>query len=383
MAIFEVIKYEGPNDILCWKFTGEDFNTMSQLIVHESQEAILFKDGMALDLFGPGKHTLHTSNIPIINKIINLPFGGESPFHCEVYFINKVHSMDIRWGTKTPMPIKDPVYDIILPIGANGQFAVQVEDSRKFLTTMVGTIAYFDQNTLIEYFRGILMTQIKDYLAKQLVLNKITFLEIHSYLKNISDGIANSLSEKFSYYGIKLINFNVNSIMVPEDDPSYVRLRNTLDKKAEYKILGTNYQQSRTFDVLQSAAENEGSNQVMGAGIGLGLGVNMGSIFGNAMSDAIGNTDNIQMTPASGVSSVGMIKCNTCGEMLASNAKFCGSCGNPVLDDSIIKCPNCNAITAKGKFCSECGSALINSCRNCGAQLAANASFCSECGTKR
>lgn len=382
MAIFNVIKYEGPNDILCWKFPGEDFNTMSQLIVHESQEAVLFKDGMALDLFGPGKHTLHTKNIPILNKIINLPFGGESPFHCEVYFINKVHSMDILWGTKNPMPIKDPIYDIILPIGANGQFAVQVEDSRKFLTTLVGTIHYFDQNTLVEYFRGVLLTHIKDYLAKQLVQNRISFLEIHSYLKDISDGLAANLADQFSNYGIRLVNFNVNSIMVPENDPSYVKLRNSLDKKAEYTILGTNYQQARTFDVLQSAAENEGSNQIVGAGIGLGLGVNMGNLFGNAMNGALLNTSNVQMTPQAGNASSNTITCKNCGETLNSNAKFCMSCGQPVLSDNQVKCPNCNEITVKGKFCSLCGSPLIKTCRNCGAQLSDNAAFCSECGTK-
>ena len=133
MAILSVIQYEGPNDVLVWKAPQEDFNTKSQLIVHESQEAIFFKDGQALDLFGAGRHTLNTQNIPLLGKLINLPFGGESPFHCEVFFINKAHSMDVRWGTGNRIPIQDPVYGVILPIGANGQFAVQVEDSRKLL----------------------------------------------------------------------------------------------------------------------------------------------------------------------------------------------------------------------------------------------------------
>lgn len=381
MAVFQIIKYEGPNNILCWKFPGEDFNTLSQLIVHESQEAVLFKDGMALDLFGPGKHTLHTKNIPLLNNIINLPFGGESPFHCQVYFINKVISMDILWGTKNPIPIKDPVYDIILPIGANGQFAIQIDDSRKFLTSLVGTIPYFDQRTLVEYFRGILMSHIKDYLATQLVNNKITFLEIHSYLREISDGLAENLSDQFNKYGIRLVNFNVNSILVPENDPSYVRLRNSLDKKAEYTILGTNYQQARTFDVLQKAAENEGSNQVVGAGIGLGLGVNIGNLFGNAMNGALANTSNVQMTPGA-ANAPNALVCKSCGEVLNPNAKFCTNCGQQVLSDNMIKCPKCNQVTVKGKFCSLCGSPLIRTCRNCGAQLPDNASFCSECGTK-
>lgn len=148
MKIFDIIKYDGPNDTFVWKFPGEDFNTLSQLIVAESQEALFFKDGKALDLFGPGKYTLHTQNIPFIRRLVNLPFNGESPFHCEVYFINKVVSMDVKWGTTSPIPIQDAIYKIILPICANGQFAVRVTDSKKLLVKLVGTISVFDQLTL-------------------------------------------------------------------------------------------------------------------------------------------------------------------------------------------------------------------------------------------
>ena len=88
--IEKIIKYEGSNDVLVWKHPEEDFNTHSNLIVHESQEAILFKNGQALDLFGPGRHILSTENIPLLRRIINIPTNGETPFHCEVYFINKV-----------------------------------------------------------------------------------------------------------------------------------------------------------------------------------------------------------------------------------------------------------------------------------------------------
>ena len=157
MKVFDVIKYEGGNDILVWKFPGEDFNTLSQLIVHESQEALFFKDGKALDLFRAGRYTLHSQNIPLIRRVVNLPFNGESPFHCEVYFINKVVSMDVKWGT-TEMPIQDPIYKIIVPINVYGQFAVQVVDSKKFILEMVGTIKQFDHNTLLTYFRGIFVT---------------------------------------------------------------------------------------------------------------------------------------------------------------------------------------------------------------------------------
>ena len=116
MKVFDVVKYEGENNVLVWKFPGEDFNTLSQLVVHETQEAVFFKDGQALDLFKAGRYTLHSQNIPLIRRLVNLPFNGESPFHCEVFFVNKVVSMDIKWGTINPISIQDPIYKIILPI---------------------------------------------------------------------------------------------------------------------------------------------------------------------------------------------------------------------------------------------------------------------------
>lgn len=239
MKVFDIIKYSGNNDTFVWKFPGEDFNTLSQLIVSESQEAVFFKDGKALDLFGAGKYTLHTQNIPLIRRLVNLPFNGESSFSCQVYFINKVVSMDVMWGTSSPIPIQDAVYKIVLPIRANGQFAVRVVDSKKLLLTLVGTINQFDQMTLKKYFKGILLTNIKDYIAKEFAQKGISFLEIHSHLKEISDGIENSLTQEFLKYGIELVNFNVNEITPPEDDPSYIQLKNALAKKRKCRLWAT------------------------------------------------------------------------------------------------------------------------------------------------
>ena len=389
MAIFSVIKYEGPNDVLVWKAPQEDFNTKTQLIVHESQEAVFFKDGQALDLFGAGRHTLETQNIPLLGKLINLPFGGESPFHCEVYFVNKVHSMDIRWGTSNHIPIQDPVYGVILPVGANGQFAVQVEDSRKLLVKLVGTIPSFTQIELVKYFRGLLMTNIKDYIAKKMTHDKITFLEIHAHLKDISDAIEQDLQGVFDDYGIKLVNFFVNSIIIPEDDPSYKQLRNALSKKAEMGVLGFTYQQERTFDILEGAANNEstGGAAFMGAGMGLGMGVNLGGFMGSAMNQSLGNV-------ASGVSQGGMgaigagagaaETCVKCGSSLRAGSRFCPECGAEQIREapkpSGVKCPKCGAMVPAGKFCAECGAKLQVFCPDCGTLVTGK--FCPYCGRK-
>lgn len=378
MKVFDIIKYEGPNNVLVWKFDGEDFNTLSQLIVHESQEAVFFKDGQALDIFGPGRYTLHSQNIPLLRHLINLPFNGESPFHCEVYFINKVVSMDVQWSTPDWMPIQDAVYKIIIPISSNGQFAVRVSDDKKFLTNLVGTIPQFDQDTLIKYFKGILLSNIRDYIASQFVKEQISFLEIQSHLRRISSGIATQLQDEFDKYGLELVNFNVNEIVPDAKDPSYQQLKKALAKKAEMSVMGYNYQQERTFNVLDKAAQNEGSGAgLMNAGIGLGMGAGVGSVMFNAMGNASANVD------TSVVEHKEPKKCPKCGAILPDGAKFCLECGEKVENNSeLIKCPNCGKTVHKGKFCSECGYKFPLICPNCGAELKDGAKFCFECGTK-
>lgn len=381
MKIFDVIKYEGGNNVFVWKFPGEDFNTLSQLIVHESQEAIFFKDGRALDLFGAGKYTLHSQNIPLIRRLVNLPFNGESPFHCEVYFINKVVSMDILWGTSSPVPIQDALYKIILPVRANGQFGIRVKDSKKLLVQLVGTIDQFDQQTVKRYFKGILLTNIKDYIATQFVQKQISFLEIHSHLKEISSGIQEQLAQEFLTYGIELVHFNVNEITPPDDDPSYAQLKNALAKKAEMSVMGYDYQQERTFDILNRAAANEGvSSDFMGAGLGLGMGANLGGMIHNAMGNVV---PNVQMARQPVGETV--VKCSNCGSEMPEGAKFCLECGQKAEEpkkENKITCPNCKATVPEAKFCLECGYKFLTECSSCKAKLVPGAKFCLECGQK-
>ena len=139
--IASVIKYEGDNSTFIWKHPCEDFNTTSQLIVHETQEAVFFVNGQALDSFGPGRHTLETENIPLLSKFLNLIVtGGECPFHCEIYYINKTVQMAVKWGTDSKVRFIDPIYGVPLEIGACGEMNLMVSDSRKLLLKLVGTM---------------------------------------------------------------------------------------------------------------------------------------------------------------------------------------------------------------------------------------------------
>lgn len=186
MAIIDVIKYDGTPDVFAWKHPESELGTWSQLIVNQSQEAVLFKDGKALDLFGAGRHTLSTANIPILNNIINLPFGGNSPFAAEVWYVNKVNVLDVKWGTAGPIKLQDPKYNIIVPVRAFGQLGIRINDSRKFLVKLVGTLSVFNRENLMSYFRGLIMMNFNAILTSFLIHRKISVLEINAYLGEMS-----------------------------------------------------------------------------------------------------------------------------------------------------------------------------------------------------
>ena len=166
MAIVDVVKCDcGPNTY-AWKFPNNALSTGTQLIVNETQEAILFKGGQALDTFGPGRHTLSTKNIPLLNKLINLPFGGQSPFTAEVWFVNKVHSLEIKWGTPTPIPLFDPFLMVDVKVRCFGQFGIKIDNSRMFLERMVGTLPVFTSDRLTAYFKGEYLKQCSSIIGK-------------------------------------------------------------------------------------------------------------------------------------------------------------------------------------------------------------------------
>lgn len=382
MAIVDVIKYDGNPDVFAWKYPNSELGTWTQLVVNESQEAILVKGGQVCDVFGAGRHTLSTANIPILNKIINLPFGGDSPFTAEVWFINKLFALDIKWGTSTPIQIQDPKYKVFIPIRSFGQFGIQIENSKMFLMKLVGTLPEFDKNSILKFFRGVYLTKAKDVISSYLVNKGISVLEINAYLDEISTYLQEKVSPTFAEYGIRLVSFYVNDINVPEDDTAVIQLKNALAKRAEMDIVGYSYQQERSFDTLEGAATNPNSMQggLMGAGIGLGMGVGVGGAIGQQFD---GLTQNLTTKATK--------ECPKCKEQIGKNERFCHYCGfdttsEPKVDESkdvVIKCSSCNTVLKeKTKFCPECGHSLVKKCEKCGNPIDENTKFCPECGTK-
>ena len=173
MAIVDIIKYEGDNKTFIWKHPREDFNIGTQLIVHESQEAVFFMNGQALDSFGPGRHLLETQNMPIAGKFFNRTTDDQTPFHCEVYFINKTEQMAIKWGTDSKMEYVEPTYGFPVQLGACGEMNLRLEDGRKLLINVVGTEKQFSQSQMVEKFRAFLMVRVKPYIVSLIKDNKI------------------------------------------------------------------------------------------------------------------------------------------------------------------------------------------------------------------
>jgi len=281
MAVIDLVKWNGSPNILAWKFPSEELSTWTQMVVNESQEAFLVRGGVYEGPFGAGRHTLSTENIPLLSKLIGLPFGGKSPFSAEVWFVNRVANLDVRWGTPDPIQLQDPKYQIMVPIRAFGQYGIRISESKKFLIKLVGTLPGFDTDTLSEYFRGVFITRIKTEIANAIIKNGMSVLEVSTQLEVLSNALKASLTPDVENYGVSLAQFNIHSINVPEDDPAVISLKMALAKKAEMGIIGFNYQQERSFDVMQTAAGNEGNaGGVMGAGMGLGMGAAMGVPMG-------------------------------------------------------------------------------------------------------
>lgn len=322
--IADIIKYEGDNTTFIWKHPCEDFNALTQLIVHESQEAIFMMNGQALDLFGPGRYTLETQNIPLIGKALNIPTGGQTPFHCEVYFINKTEQMAIKWGTDSKVQFMEPTFNFPLAIGASGEMSLRVNDSRKLLIKLVGTEDFLGQAGLTRYFRAFLMTRVKSYIAQVIRQQKINIFEIDAHLNELSAALMKLLQPDFDDYGIALERFFLTTVVKPDGEPTYEKFKSLYfrqyaditearirqqtqvidaETEAQKTVIasqamatkraqeGYTYQQERGFDVAQDVAKNEATGQFTNMGVGLGtmagVGGAVGGLVGNAVNGAL------------------------------------------------------------------------------------------------
>ena len=438
-----VIKYEGGNEVFISKYPQEDFYTGSVLIVHESQEAVFFSSGEALDSFGPGSYPIEVENLPLASRFFNRVTGDKTPFHCEVYFINKTEQMAIKWGTDTKLEIVEPTYGFPIQLGASGEMSLRVEDGRKLLIKVVGTeiagaekirikdinsnevvdtalsgYVCLSQEQLVRKMRGFLMTKVKPYLAWVIRENKLNIFEIDEHLDGISEALRETLAQDFDDYGLSLERFFVTTIVKPEDDPNYRRFKDlhfrqyadvaeaklrqqvgVIDQETEAKRMvieaqglaqkrhleGYTYQDERGFNVAEKVASNEAVGQIGNIGVGMGMISGVGGVLGSKVGDMMHKT--LEEPQKEEVTNPAGLVCAKCGIALADGAKFCPECGEKVqrtssLAPGFVVCPSCGKEVPMAKFCLECGMPLVLKCANCGSELQPGAKFCPECGTK-
>ena len=381
MIFTKVIKYEGDNKTFIWRHPITDFTTGSQLIVHESQEAVFMQDGKVMDTFGPGRHTLATANLPVISSLMKLSTGGRAAFHCELYFVNKTEQMAIPWGTSSKIQYMDPVYNFPVQLGACGEMSLTINNAPKLLIKVVGTEASLVQEQLTEKLRVFVMKYAKTLIPKYIIDNNLTVFELDIHLQDFSEVIQKPLAEEIDDYGLDLTKFTVMTILLPEDDPSFAKFRelhyrrytdvaeaelqqkldiiaeqtrarrtviNADAKAKKRKIEGYSYQEERAFDVAQDIAKNEAVGELGNIGIGMGMMSGVGSTLGAAVGTLTGEAiESIEKKDSSPK------RCPHCNQPVSENAVFCEFCGQRIKP---LTCPNCGAeLSDKAVFCSICG----------------------------
>lgn len=428
-----IIKYEGDNTTFVWKHPIQDFNMGSQLIVHESQEAIFFRDGKALDSFEAGRYTLSTANIPLLKELHKLPTNGENIFHSEVYYINLTTQMGIKWGTDSKIRMFDPTSGMHLEIGACGSFNIQVNNGRKLLLKVVGTANKFSQNELIgsDYstvgmvskFKGLIISKVKSFLAKTIKDNNVNILEVDEHIDLLSEILKNRINEVLDDYGLYMPEFFVTTVLTPDDDPNFKKMKeqyaekylkvqqeNILKAEAEaaqarrvveaqtmaqeeiiaaqaqaeayrlqaeaeakeMKMKGYTYQQETQRQVAQAAVSNMPNG---GSGAG---GSDMGGMIGGMVNLGVGLGVMGEV--------VGTVK-NAVNPVIGQATSMGQSVSNAMNENQWV-CPTCGQ-SATTNFCPNCGTKKVQpkpavESWNCSCGLSdITTPFCPNCGSKK
>jgi membrane protease subunit (stomatin/prohibitin family) len=417
MAIIDLVKWtpQGNQTIYAYKFPETNLSTYTQLLVQESQEAILFSKGQIVGKFGPGKHTLNTENIPILRSLYGLPFAGKNPFTAEVWFVNKLQPYNIDWSIDR-MDIHDADYNTGIPLVAHGRYGLKINDAERFLIKIVGTKTTFDQNDLTDQFFGEFTTKTKSTLMQFMIKNKIGLKQISAHLDSISDHLRSTMRPFWEHIGFELTKYYITSIEIDSSTEVGKRILDVISRQSAQAIGGYTWQQSQVMEIAKDAVDRMsggGSGGLLGAvvasnmmgGLGGGGGViqpqyNQPTFVPKNQGQQEGTTQPV--TPPREV------YCSNCSKKFASNLKFCPFCGNEYsacpkcgtdndknakrcvscgfqLNQGLNLCPNCNSpIVVGSAFCANCGKPQTDDkCTRCGTQLASGIKFCPKCGQKK
>lgn len=317
-----------------------DFRIGSQLIVREAQRAVFFRDGQALDVFGPGRHTITTANIPLLAGLIGLATRGRTPFPAEVYFVNMREFIDQKWGTPQPIPLRDKDLGMVR-LRALGTYSMQVTDPQRFVAQIVGAQGLYQTSQIENYLRGIIVSRMTDLLGE----SRVSLFDIPAMVDELSGGVRARAQEDFDALGIALKALYIQSVNPTEDTAQ------AIDERAAMGAIGDMraYMQFKAARAMGTAAATGGeAGTLAGAGVGLGAGVGMGAAMAQMMSQAM---------QAGAQATEGTVACPSCGAQVPADAKFCPQCGAKLRADTA--CPECGAdVPAGAKFCPSCGAKL-------------------------
>jgi len=396
MAFIDVVEWnDAANDVFAWKYgqnKNNNLSTFTQLIVRESQEAILFSKGQILGKFGPGKHTLNTENLPLLRNLFGIPFGGKNPFVAEVWFVNKTAPLTIDWRTDT-MRFRDPDYGEMVPLAAEGRYGLKVEDAERFLVQLVGTFTEFTARDLTNHFLGALVAKTKSVIISFMQTNQVGITTISARLDDLSKFLTEPLKEFWESYGMLLTGFYITSVDLDESTADGKKIAAALSDRSAQNIAGYTWQQKQGFGVANTALTQGGDMGILGAAamtgmLGGGGGVGQMMMQPQAQPQMVpGQTG---AYPMSGSTAPGRkeVFCAKCAKKYPATSSFCPFCGN-----KYNPCPRCGSDNLAGsKRCVSCGSELAadiplsngfgNTCSRCGQQVSPGIKFCPSCGKK-
>lgn len=337
----------------------------AQLTIRESQAAIFFYKGKAFDVFGPGRHTLKTGNIPILTKAISLPWGFSSPLRAEVFFVNMKIFPNLKWGTREPVAFRDSELGLIR-LRAFGIFNIRVIQPVLFINSLVGTQGVYTTEEIEDYLNKVIVSRFNDYLGE----NIDTIFNLPGKYDELSEGLKKLLVEDLSHFGLQLSNLYINSITPPPE------VQKSIDDKSRMGVFDdmNKLLQMKTAMAMEKASETQGE---AGAGMGMGLGFMMPAMFNGMMKNASVTDNSIRQETQS---------CPDCKSSIQKDAKFCPYCGHQQI--VFKQCANCSKnLPPNAKFCSRCGHRADEKprpkkCPNCGAINLPDSIFCNQCGEK-